>query len=68
MKNPEEMSAEVPETASHMDKTSNCSPVFDYCSFEQELNSKQMNRANLTKIRRHSADLIRKIAERIGHI
>jgi transcriptional regulator with XRE-family HTH domain len=60
--------AEVRARAAHSGDTSYCSYVFNFCSYEQELSSKQLTRACLTKIRRHSSDLIRKTAEKIGHI
>ncbi len=59
---------EVRASASNIGETLHCSDVHNFCSLEQELSSKQITQATLTKIRRHSSDLIRKSAERIGHI
>lgn len=59
---------EVRASASNIGETSYCSDVYNFCSFEQELSSKQLTGASLTRIRRHSSDLIRKTAEKIGDI
>ena len=59
---------EVRTRASEVGEAPYCSYVFGFCSFEQELSAKQITRASLAKIRRHSSDLIRKTAEKLGHI
>lgn len=60
----EEVHAKGPD----MGETPYTSYLLNFCSFEQELSSREITRASLTKIRRHSSDLIRKTAETMGHI
>ncbi len=59
---------EVRAKASDIGETSYSSDAVDFCSFDQELDLRKISPASLTKIRRHSSDLIRKTAEKLDHI
>jgi len=51
-----------------VESTAATSYSLGFCSFEQKLEQKVLTQSELRKIRNHSAGIIRKTGERLGHI
>jgi transcriptional regulator with XRE-family HTH domain len=59
---------EVKQEARNVPEVDFDTHVFHFCTFERQLISKQVTPAALATIRRHSSDLIRKTAEKMGQL